>query len=180
MELNMTEWVYKATRVRGSYADARDLAVNYHFLCRSIFAHGPASQSARELEMVADVALGDVIHYYYRTPEARVRCLGSFRVVHASTFSGLFEACAGRGAAVGVLDTPENRKMLGCLRRGYSPDPKLAVFTGWAVERLPIDSGTPGFDQARMFPSLTTALWRYPDPSLPRARVDSSSRLVDG
>ena len=72
----MTQWVYKATRVRASYADAHDLAVTYHFLCKSIFAHGPASQGARELEMVSDVALGDVIHYYYRTPEARVRCLG--------------------------------------------------------------------------------------------------------
>jgi hypothetical protein len=176
----MAQWVYKATRVRASYADAHDLALLDHFLCKSIFAHGPASQGARELEMVADVVVGDIIHYYYRTPEARIRCFGSFRVVHASTFPGLFEACAERGAAVKVLNTPQNLQMLGRLRRGYSPDPKLAAFTGWAVEKLAIDSGTPGFDQAKMFPSRTTAFWRYPDPSLPLARADAGGRSVGG
>jgi hypothetical protein len=177
----MAQWVYKAIRMRASYADAHDLAVVDHFLCKSIFAHGPASQSAREVEMVTAIALGDVIHHYYRTPEARIRCFGSFRVVHANKFPGQFEECAecaGRGVAVKVIDAPQNLKMLERLRRGYSPDPKLAVFTGWAVERLALDSGTPGFDQTKMFPSLTTAFWRYPDPSLPRARGDAGGRSV--
>lgn len=172
----MAQWVYKATRVRATYADAHDLAIIDHFLCKSIFAHGPASQGARELEMLADVAVGDVIHYYYRTPEARIRCFGSFRVAHASAFPGVFEECAGRGSTVKVLDTPQNLKMLARLRRGYSLDPKLAVFTGWAIEKLAIDTRTPGFDQAKMFPSLTTAFWRYPDESLPRVRAEAGDR----
>ena len=168
----MADWVHKATRARATYADAHDLAVVDHFLCRSIFAHGPASQDARD--MVADVAVGDVIHYYYRTPEGRVRSLGSFRVLDATTFPSAFEACAGHGAAVQVRETAENREMLGRLRRAYWRDPKLAVFTGWAVEKLPVNSGTPGFNQAKMFPSLTTSLWRYPDPSLPSAHASTA------
>jgi hypothetical protein len=176
----MTQWVHKATRARATYADAHDLAVLDHFLCRSIFAHGPASQGAREIEMVADVAVDDVIHYYYRTPEGRIRCFGSFRVVGASTFPDAFEACPGHSAAVQVLETAQNRQMLGRLRRGYWHDPKLGVFTGWAVEKLPVDSGTPGFDQAKMFPSLTTNLWRYPDPRLPLTRTSAAAGPTPG
>jgi hypothetical protein len=74
-----------------------------------------------------------------------------------------------------VLATPQNQLMLGRLRRGYSPDPKLAGFTGWIVEKLAMSAGTPGFNQAEMFPSRTTTFWRYPDPSLPRARVDAGT-----
>ena len=171
----MAEWVHKATRARATYADAHDLVIVDHFLCRSIFAHGPASQDARASEKVADVAVGDVIHYYYRTPEGRIRCLGSFRVVDATTFPSAFEACPGYGAAVHVRETEQNRQMLGRLRRGYWHDPKLAVFTGWAVEKLPVNSGTPGFNQAKMFPSLTTSLWPYPDPSLPRVQASAAA-----
>jgi hypothetical protein len=171
----MADWVHKATRARATYADAHDLAIVDHFLCRSIFAHGPASQDARASEMVADVAVGDVIHYYYRTPEGRVRCIGSFRVVDATIFPGAFEACSGHGAAVQVRETAQNREMLGRLRRGYWRDPQLAVFTGWAVEKLPVNSGTPGFNQAKMFPSLTTSLWRYPDPGLPPAQASTAA-----
>lgn len=167
----MAQWVHKARPARATYADAHELATIDHFLCRSIFAYGPASQEARAVEMVSDVAVGDIIHYYYRTAEGRVRCFGSFRVVDASTFPTAFEACAGHGAAVQVRETKDNREMLRRLRRGYRHDPQLATFTGWAVEKLAVDSGTPGFDQARMFPSLTTSLWRYPDPSLPGARA---------
>ena len=176
----MAEWVYKAIRARATYADAHDLAVIDHFLCRSMFAHGPASHDARAIEAVADVAVGDVIHYYYRTPEARIRSFGSFRVVDASAFPSAFEACPGHSAAVQVLETAQNRQMLGRLRRGYWHDPRLAVFTGWALEKLPVDSGTPGFDQVKMFPSLTTSLWRYPDPGLPRARASAAAGPAGG
>jgi hypothetical protein len=163
----MAQWVYKATRVRATRADAHGLAVADHFLCRSAFAHGSASDGSREVGLVGDVAIDDVIHYYFRTPEGTVQALGSFRVVDGSAFPDAFEPCVGHGALVQVRETQGNRKMLGRLKRGYSRDPKLAVFTGWALEKLPKASGTPGFDQGRMFPSLTKKLWRYPDPSLP-------------
>ena len=164
----MAEWVHKGIRPRASQAVDRDLAVVHHFLCRSVFAHVPASHSATANDLVTDVAVGDVIHYYYRTPEGNVRCMGSFRVVEATRYPEVFEPCDGHGAVARVRESAENRQMLQRLRRGYSPDPELDAFTGWVVERLPVESATPGFDQAKMFPSRTTNFWRYPDPELPR------------
>ena len=168
----MAEWVHKAMRPRASHVLARDIAVVDHFLCRSIFAHVSASQtSARPVDVVDEVAVGDVIHYYYRTASGLIRCFGSFRVVDPSGYALTFEPCPGHGALVRVLSNAGTRQMLHRLQRGYWPDPELDAFTGWVIERLPIDAGTPGFDQAKMFPSLTTSLWRYPDPELPRRRA---------
>ena len=168
----MAEWVHKGIRPRASRALDRELAMGDHFLSRSIFAHAPASHSARPIDLVEDVAVGDLIHYYYRTPEGQISCMGSFRVLDAGRYPEVFEPCTGHGAVARVRDTSENRAMLKRLRRGYSPDPELDAFTGWVVERLPLGSTTPGFDQARMFPSRTTSFWRYPDPELPRRNGD--------
>jgi hypothetical protein len=165
----MAHWIYKATRARATYSDARALAVIDHFLCRSIFVRCALPEGLREADRVGDVAVGDVLHYYYRTPDGNVRAFGSFRVIDAAAVPGVFDACEGYGALVRVREAPENRKMLDRLARGYGRDPKLAVFTGWALEKLPADSGTPGFDQAKMFPTRTTSLWHYPDPALPGA-----------
>jgi hypothetical protein len=177
-EVPMTEWVYKATQARARCSDARDLAVLDHFLCRAAFVRCAPPESMREAGLVGDVALGDVIHYYYRTPDGNVRVLGSFRVVDGSAFPGVFDACAGRGALVQVRETPENRRMIVRLVRGYSHDPRLAAFTGWALEKL--STPTPGFDQARMFPTRTTSLWRYPDPALPTTGGPVRDRVMAG
>jgi hypothetical protein len=167
----MAQWVYKASRANATYADAHHLTVLDHFLCSALSARSLAPQGAREIGMVADVAVGDEIHGYYRTNDGSVRCLGTFSVMDGSGFAGVFGPCAGHGAAVQVRETAENWQLLARLRRSYWHDPTLAVFTGWAVERLPIEFRTPGYNQARMFPSLNTWLWRYPDPDLLRTRA---------
>ena len=167
----MAEWVYKLKRPRASYADTHELAISNHFLCMSAFTHDVGPERVREVERVAEIAVGDVIHYYYRTPEGHVRSFGSFRVCDGSEFPDMFSPCEGHGSLVRVVDGPENRHMVRRLVRGYSHDPKLAAFTGWAIEKLPVDYRTPGFNQVGMFPTLTTNLWRYPDETLPRAKA---------
>lgn len=167
----MAQWVYKASRAKATYADAHHLAVVDNFLCSALSAHSLAPTGAREIEVVTHVSVGDEIHGYYRTQDGSVRCLGTFSVVDGSAFAGVFEPCAGHGAAVKVRESADNWQLLSRLRRSYWQDPTLAVFTGWAVRRLPTDFKTPGFNHARMFPSLTTWLWRYPDPALAPSRA---------
>ena len=162
----MTEWVYKSRRARATYADAHNLAVVDHFLCISAFTHCGGPERVRLVEKVAEPAIDDVIHFYYRTDLGLVRSFGSFRVCDGSAFPDVFSACPGLGSLVRVNEACENRAMLARLTRGYSHDPKLAAFTGWALDKLPVDSGTPGFNQAKMFPTLGTSLWQYPDPTL--------------
>jgi hypothetical protein len=164
----MTEWVYKSRRARPTYADMHCLAVENHFLCVAAFIHCVGPERLRTAPRVADVAVDDIIHYYYRTPDGRVRSFGSFRVRDVGAYPGMFTALPDFGSLVQVNETLKNRKMLARLRRGYSNDPKLCAFTGWPLEKLPLDSGTPGFNQARMFPTLATTLWHYPDASLSR------------
>src|SRR5262245_29167212 len=96
----VTEWVYKSRRPRPTYAGMHDLAVIDHFLCFSAFAHCVGAERMRMIEKVADIAVGDVIHFYYRTQQGHVRSFGSFRVCDASAFPGVFSACPGLGALV--------------------------------------------------------------------------------
>jgi hypothetical protein len=169
-DCTMTEWVYKSRRARATYADAHDLAVTDHFLCFSAFAHTLGPARVREVENVGEIAVGDLIYYYYRTPEGRVRSFGSFRVCDGSAYPSVFTPCPDHGALVRVNEAPENRRMVSRLIRGYSHDPKFAAFTGFVLEKLPAVARTPGFNQEQMFPTLTTNLWRFPDASLPRAK----------
>jgi len=169
----MREWVYKTTQARATYADTHDLAVFDHFLCRTLFKHGRGPDDLREVAKVREVAVGDLIHYYYRTPEGNVRTFGTFRVCEPGASAGVFEPCPGHEPLVQVVETEQNRKMIARLTRGYSHDPRLHAFTGWVLEKLPRAFATPGFLQAKMFPSPITNLWHYPDAALPRARTAS-------
>lgn len=166
----MAEWVHKATRARVSHTLARDLAVADHFLCRSGGLRPFSTAAARPVEVEDQISIGDVIHYYCRTESGLVRCFGSFRVMAPSSYSHAFESCGEGGALARVLRNDGTRRLIQSLQRGYHQDRARGAYTGWVIEQLSVQASTPGFDQAGMFPSLTTNLWKYPDESLPRRR----------
>jgi len=166
----VAEWVYKAKSSEATYEDTLDLAGFHHFLVRSAYEPGNGEDGLREVVKVPEVALGDTIHYYFRHPAGKVAAFGSYTVVSADAFPGMFLPCEGHGALVSVIEPSQNAKFLERLDRGYERDPKLNLFTGWVINRVPAPAQAPRFDQGTLFPSSMTTLWQYPDSSLPRKK----------
>ncbi|WP_437945507.1 hypothetical protein WME98_31960 [Sorangium sp. So ce296] len=164
----MAEWVYKANTTRANFDDTHDLAVFNHFLCRSAYEGGNDADRLRAVGVVAEVKVGDLIHFYYRRDNGKVSCLGTFRVADGSARPAIFALCEGHGALCKVIESPENQKIVDRLLRGYDRDPRLEAFTGWVIDKLPSAHPTPAFDMARMFPGPHTNMWPYPDPNLPK------------
>ena len=157
----MPRWVYKATRKKRNQDDTLDLARKYEFLCRSAYEN----ERERHPALVHDVKLGNVIHFYY-AGKNRVAPFGSYRVVDGSEHPGRFSLPVEGSALVGVLEEPQNAKLIEFLVRknaneeGYERDPVLHVFTGWALKKL---GRPPPFNQDRFFSYSRPSLARYPD-----------------
>ena len=164
----MGEWVYKATRTKIGPVDTTRLAREFHFLCRSAF-RDTGARPAR----VAEVRLGDVIHFYYRIDKKTVETIGTFEVVNGQemypqSFARLVPKTALAVVREDCADLIEllEREHQSNPQGGYKRDPKLGVFTGWALrERKDLDA--PEFVQSRMFPGAQHNLWHYPDQRLP-------------
>ena len=104
-----------------------------------------------------------VIHLYF-VDAGGGEAIGSFRVVGVRNHPRpeLFGAAVEK---VPTLRTVVDPGLIELLRRGYTPDTKLGVFTGWPV--VPSDERTPAYDP-RLFPGQN-ALFEYP-PKLPRRK----------
>jgi hypothetical protein len=166
----MPEWIYKATPTKATHDDTHDLAVFNHFLCRSAYERATGQEGLRLVAKVAEVAVGDTLHYYFRKENGKVVCFGSFVVESASAHPGVFAPIDGHGALVSVIESPDNDKIVQRLRRGYEHDPELKVFTGWALRRLATAHATPVYEQTKLLPGPMTNLWPYPDPELPKRK----------
>ncbi len=158
----MPQWVYKATPALASYEDTLDLAKRNNFLCRSAFGRAKDGGPGSPAKLVAEVAVGDLIHFYFSHGNGRINTLGSFEVHTPDRYPGSFEALPDFGALVAVIESPENARFIERLGRGYEPDPKLDRFTGWPIERI-AGADTPKFEQ-QLFPSAQSGLCPYPAP----------------
>jgi hypothetical protein len=176
----MKEWVYKATESKVGYFETLHLAVQRHFLCRSL-VEGEGSHTDRARE----VAIGDVIHFYYKSKSKPASPYGSFLVVDGSEYESQFGERIEGTALFKVLEAPENAEMLERLTkehdrdpaRGYVRDPVYGCFTGWAIRRLDAAQRTPpDFDQDKLFPGPVVNIWHYPDPELPRKRAKARTK----
>jgi hypothetical protein len=163
----MGEWVYKATRTKIGPVDTTRLAREFHFLCRSAF-RDTGARPAR----VAEVRLGDIIYFYYRIDKNTVETIGTFEVVGHETYPELFARSVPKTALVVVREDHADlielleREHKSNSQRGYKRDPKLDVFTGWALRERK-DRDAPEFSQSQMFPGAQHNLWHYPDTRLP-------------
>jgi hypothetical protein len=168
----MKEWVYKATTSKVGYHETHHLAMQKHFLCRSA-VEGNGSQADR----VGEVAIGDVIHFYYVIGGGKVAAYGSFRVLDGSGYPTQFGERIENTALFKVREEPDNAAMIRLLteerdkdpKRGYARDPAQGCFTGWVIGRLDGSEMTPPpFNQQKLFPGPQVTLWHCPDPELPR------------
>ncbi len=167
----MAEWVYKAKKTKASHDDTLDLAGVHNFLCRSAFERGAGGAGLRPVAKVTEVAVGDTIHYYCRRTDGTIATFGSYLVGEASKVPGVFAPTEEAGALVSVVEPTENPKLLARLERGFDRDPKLELYTGWVVHRIPAPATPPRFDQNRLFPGPMTNLWPFPDATLPRSKT---------
>ncbi len=140
----MPEWAYKASTKKRSYEDTKELAEAFGFLARSAYRRMKDGRAGGRINNVAKVVPGDVLHVYYIDKKGP-HGMGSFRVLEPSASSARFtpvwsdeDAALAEVRAVG-----DNKALLDFLQKppisgkGYRPDPKLKVFTGWLVERIP-------------------------------------------
>lgn len=164
----MSEWVYKATRTKIGPAGTARLAQEFHFLCRSAF-RDTGARPAR----VAEVRFGDLIHFYYRMDRREVETIGTFEVVRGhEMYPDLFSHPIPKTALVAVRE--DNSTLIELVERehrsnperGYKRDPRLKVFTGWALRQRD-EVSAPDFDQDALFPGPNQTLWHYPDSRLP-------------
>ncbi len=147
----MQTWIYKATESRLGFPATEELATTYSFLCRSL--HTPNKVRAARVQLVQ---VGDEILFYYRQrdPERSVTGIGTFKVGDGRQFPGRYAGFAENTALLRVANTPGDARLLARLQQrptlgnGYHVDPKLGVFTGWALEDL--RRAPPTFDQAWM------------------------------
>lgn len=169
----MSEWVYKATETKVGFFETLHLATQKHFLCRSV-----VEEDGKRADRVDELALGDIIHFYFKRKTKPASCYGSFEVVDGSVYPVHFGERIPGTALFKVLETPENADLIRRLtdehdrdsNKGYQRDPELDVFTGWVIRRL--DGSTPpAFDQKKLFPGPMVNLWPYPDASLPRVKA---------
>ena len=105
--------------------------------------------------------------------EIHVETIGTFEVVSGQeTYPQFFARSVPKTALAVVRDDCADlielleREHQSNPQRGYKRDPKLGVFTGWALrERRDLDA--PEFVQSQLFPGAHHNLWHYPDPRLP-------------
>lgn len=168
----MTQWIYKATEARIGQGETHNLAMNRNFLCRAAFETNGKQAHA---DHVRDVAIGDVIHFYYKRRDGKVPDFGSFIVIDGAEYPKRFGERIEGTALFRVRETPENAEMVALLTeehdrdptRGYVRHPKHGCFTGWVIRKLPsTEMKPPKFIQAKLLPGPNTTLWRYPDPDL--------------
>jgi len=148
------EWVYRATRNKVDAISTMILADKRGFLCRS--ARSSAGVWAPN---VKNVAIGDVIHFYYMQAGKKPREFGAYEVVSAEAhalpqqFGAQIEGSALYEVAPGELN--EYLEVL----RGYVPDPITDGYVGWAIKRV---GRAPAFD-AKLFTGMNT-LQQYDGP----------------
>ncbi|MCK6588298.1 MAG: hypothetical protein L6Q76_12000, partial [Polyangiaceae bacterium] len=134
----MNQWVYKATESKIGYLETLHLAVQKHFLCRS-----SVERNGSQADRVREVAIGDVIHFYYKRNNKPTTSYGSFLVIDGCTYKAQFGEIVEGTALFKVLETPENADLIRCLTeehqknpaRGYTRDPVFGCFTGWVIQR---------------------------------------------
>jgi hypothetical protein len=176
----MKEWVYKATESKIGYFDTLHLAVQKHFLCRSL-----VDSDGSQADRVREVAIGDIIHFYYKSKSKPASPYGSFTVVDGSEYETQFGERIEGTALFKVIETPENTDMIQRLMkehdrdpaRGYVRDAVHKCFLGWVIQRIDSAQRTPpDFEQDKLFPGAVINLWPYPDPELPRKRKSAAPR----
>jgi uncharacterized protein (DUF433 family) len=166
----MKEWAYKATEKRRSLEDTRRLVEAYGFLARSVHKR---HKTRSTVPFVREVAVGDVVHFYYRSKKQGIVKLGSFRVLQGG--EPRFPPALEGAALVRVAEIPENDALLDFLRAspnndggtGYKKDPQLDAFTGFRVERV-VDMAQPDFEVWR-FPQRGTLTDKRAEAPLPEA-----------
>ncbi len=143
----MVEWVYKATDKKVDYAATMILAEKRGFICRS--AH---NREGAWIGNVRDVRVGDLIHFYYKRPNADARAIGSFEVVTPASHPrpDLFGERLNE-SDLWTITAPSFVAELTKLG-GYAPDPRLDVFVGWPIQRRGV---APEYRDA-MFPGMGT------------------------
>jgi len=187
VEVPVAAWVYKATPSKISLEETRALAVDFHFLCRALYFQ------AKDGSLIARphtrrVGAGDVIHFYYKQPKQPVpEAIGTFRVVNAERYPDRFAGPVEEDTAL-VEVKPSDRALMDLLerehrgdpRKGYQPDPKHHVYTGWALE--PTDERTPEYpERLRHKPRVT--LSRYasaPSSGASWARITFDPNVMGG
>jgi hypothetical protein len=125
------------------------LAEKWGFLCRSAFADTEDSRLVH-IANVQHVELGDIIHLYYSMHGNRQK-IGSFVVADDKRYGAeLVEStCLQKvtdPSLIVHLDSlnaqePDDGEQ-------YKPDPKLGVFTGWRIKKLP-KRETPKFPETK-------------------------------
>ena len=165
----MNQWVYKATKTKIGYHETRHLAVSKHFLCRSAM-----ERDGSHADRVREVALGDILHFYYSHGDGRVPSFGSFRVIDGASYPTQFGDRIEGTALFRVREDEGNVVLLERLteehakdpKKGYQRDPEHDCFTGRVIERLPSTvMSPPRFDQSKLFPGAQTSLWPYVQPA---------------
>jgi hypothetical protein len=141
----MTEWFYKATPTKVSFQEARDLAVNDGFICRSAY-----EENASRADNTQHVDFKDVIHVYF-TGDGPPQVIGTFEVVGPRRHPKATQfGPAVKGATLHEVTDEFAGRLLGMGEPGaerYKPDPVLKKVTGWAVVQR-TDLSTPPYAEA--------------------------------
>lgn len=136
----MAEWIYKATEAKISFEETRQLAEEFHFLCRALY-YRTSEGKLRRRPRTQHVDVDDIIHFYYkRREDPEPEAIGTFRIVQASRYPGQF----GETVDDTALVTVESAALIALLKReherrpekGYKVDPKHGTFMGWVIERV--------------------------------------------
>ena len=162
----MKQWVYKATKAKVDYFDTHLLAFGRHFLCRSAI-----ESNGSHADLVDQVELGDVLHFYYSHGGSKVTTFGCFRTIDGASYPRRF---GDRIEGTALFRVREDDALIELLTKehtrdpskGYQRDPEHGCFTGWVIERLPGTEMKPTpFDQKKLFPGAQTSLWPYLPPA---------------
>jgi hypothetical protein len=106
------------------------MLANRGFLCRS--AHNP---DGRKVQNAWNVAIGDVVHFYFKELRGKPRVVGSFEIVDAKGHR--YEVSIGSqvvGAALYNIDDPTFITEVD-KDGAYEPDSKLGKYTGWLLSK---------------------------------------------
>ena len=163
----MNQWVYKATKAKIDYLDTQFLACERHFLCRSAI-----ESNGSHADLVDQVELGDILHFYYSHGGSKVTSFGSFRVIDGASYTTKFGDRIEGTALFRVREDAENAALIELLTKehtkdpskGYQRDPEHECFTGWVIKRLPGTEMKPPTFTQKLFPGAQTSLWPYPSP----------------
>jgi uncharacterized protein (DUF433 family) len=158
----MAEWAYKVKTRKWTYEDTKKLVDAFGFVARSAYGRREDGSAGNRIASVRFVYPDDILHFYYRDKDSP-HPLGSFRVRDPRKIGPCFSpAWSDEGGALARVmpDAAENGALIDFLENqpkvgeGYLPDPKLKVFTGWLVERIP-GRNPPDFGKIR-FPQRAT------------------------